>query len=281
MPDIRNIGKLIYQLTSASALQDTDLFAISSADNLTRRISLGQIKESFKGDFYSNNDIDQLLDELRDRINNLNNDLFQFENDIADLRNSFNKSINNLEAYVKNNYYNMENMDIIINDIRSDIDALSNHVDDIENTLRNEFNTGLTNLSNHVDSVESSLNTKITELKSYVDTADQALRTDYTDQINTVKNDLSNNYYNRTSIDSFIKELDDDIASINETLSTYEDTHTDIYNKVSANTTSITNLNTTLTKRIDSLETKLNGLITYGTAIPDTLATGKVYLQYF
>ena len=52
MSDIRTNGKQIYQLTSAAALKDTDLFVISSADNLTRSVSLNQLKTAVTHNFY-------------------------------------------------------------------------------------------------------------------------------------------------------------------------------------------------------------------------------------
>ena len=68
MSDIRNNGKLIYQLTSASALKDTDLFVISSADNLTRSITLSQLKMAVTKDYYNIDDITEILDNIREQL---------------------------------------------------------------------------------------------------------------------------------------------------------------------------------------------------------------------
>lgn len=98
MPDVRSLGtsyngKLIYQLTSAAALKDTDLFAISSSDNLTRKVSLSQIKSSVSNDFYNKNDMDKLLDELKQQIKNVSDSVFEMNNDITEFRNEFNNKL--------------------------------------------------------------------------------------------------------------------------------------------------------------------------------------------
>lgn len=154
-------GKLIYQLTSASALRDTDLFAISSTDNLTRNVSLGQIKAAVASDFYNKEDANNIFEDLREQIK-----------------------------------------------------ALSDNISDVENNItefRNEFNTQL-----------------------------QELNSQITSDINTTKSELN---------------------------------------------TSINNLNTTLSKKITDLENKLtnmvNNVFSYGSSIPTTLETGKIYLQFF
>ena len=96
MPDISSLnGKLIYQLTSASALKDTDLFAISS-NNLTRSVSLLQIKLSMESIFYTKNNIDGLLDDLRGQIKKVSDEAFETVNDITEFRNEFNSKLQNL-----------------------------------------------------------------------------------------------------------------------------------------------------------------------------------------
>ena len=103
MSDIRSLsnasynGKLIYQLTDASALKDTDLFAISTTDNLTRKVSLSQIKASFNNDYYNKDESDDLLDELRQQIKDINDRIFSTNNDIAEFRNEFNTKLTNLD----------------------------------------------------------------------------------------------------------------------------------------------------------------------------------------
>lgn len=180
MSDILN-GKLIYQLTSASALRDTDLFVISSADNLTRSVTLSQLRSAVTSG-YSNDEIDTLIDDLKMQLKDISDRMSDYENDIFEFRNEF------------NNY---------LNDIRS---SFTNEI----NNVRSEFNSNITKL-------ETNVNKQFTETNKHI----SDLRT----------------------------------------------------------------MDTSLTNKINEVDTRLtnaiNGLISYGTAVPSTLATGKIYLQYF
>ena len=196
MSDIIN-GKLIYQLTSASALKDTDLFVISSADNLTRSITMSQLKLAIISDLYAKEDINDMIDDLKLQIKGVADRMTDYENNISEFRNEFNNQLNE----IRNNF-------------TTEI-----------NNVRSEFNV-------RVDELEADMNKQITS---------------------TIKSisDLS------TSVDNRFKTVN----------------------------TNITNLNNSLTDKINEVDERLtntiNGLISYGTTIPTTLATGKVYLQYF
>lgn len=118
MPDVRNLstgqtpsqvvydGKLIYELVKVQTLRDTDLFAISTTDSLTRAVSLKQIKTSISSDYYSITDIDNLLDSIRRQIQILNQDIFnlraEVNEDISDLRNLINTTKVELENMIRN-----------------------------------------------------------------------------------------------------------------------------------------------------------------------------------
>ena len=197
MSDISK-GKLIYQLTSASALKDTDLFVISSADNsLTRSITLSQLKLATLNGLYKNEEIDDKFDELKLQIKKISDNMSEYDNDVSELRNEFNAHLNQIR-----------------NDFTFEI-----------NSVRSEFNNAISNL-------ESDVNNKFTNTNKAI-------------------SDLSTSTNNR-------------------------------FNTVNTN---ITNLDTSLSKKINDVDVKLtnaiNGLISYGTAVPTSLATGKVYLQYF
>lgn len=173
MPDVRALpssfnGKLIYQLTSATALKDTDLFAISTSDHLTRSVTLSQIKAFATSDVYNIDDIDNKLTELKLQIKNMGDQIFELDNDITEFKNEF---INKL----------------------------------------NELNESLTQTINNLD-----------------------------------------------------KKLTENIEQVNNSL-----------------TTKINNTETSLTQKIEALDKKLESWIMYGTAVPTTLPTGRVYLQYF
>lgn len=173
MPDIRALpssmnGKLIYQLQSVTELSGDDKFAISTSNNLTRAVTLSQIKKFATSDMVSNDDLENALQELRGNIQTVTNNVNELTEKVSTLDNTLNTAITN---------WNLA----------------------LEQT-KNEFN----------------------------------------------------------------KNLKDEIDNLNNSL-----------------TTKINNTETSLTQKIEALDKKLESWIMYGTAVPTTLPTGRVYLQYF
>lgn len=146
-------GKLIYQLTSASALRDTDLFAISSTDNLTRSVSLGQIKAAVSTDFYNKEDANEVFDELRQQIKNLSDDVTGVENTIADTRNEFNTQLQELNTQLTTD----------INNTRSTLNTSINNLD--------------TKLSNRINELDSKLTMMINDIFTWGDDIPTTLET--------------------------------------------------------------------------------------------------------
>lgn len=189
MPDIRQAaqgkneivynGKFIYQLTSAASLKDTDLFAISTSNYLTRSVSLKQIKSFVTNDFYDKDDIQVLLDELRKLIQDLGDDIFNLRQEITDFENHVEETMN-----------------------------------DIRNTLNKRMDLLEKTLNERIDNLEQELNTKIDNLEN---------------------------------------KHDQDIQNLREYIDNVQ----------------------------DDLEEMIRGWILYGISAPSSLATGRVYLQYF
>ena len=151
-------GKLIYQLTSASALRDTDLFAISSTDNLTRNVSLGQIKAAVATDFYNKEDANKVFDELRQQIKDLSDDVAGVENTITETRNEFNTQLQQL-----NNQLTTD-----INNTRSTLNTTINNLDTKLSTRITELDTKLTNMINNVFSWGDTIPTTLETGKIYL-----------------------------------------------------------------------------------------------------------------
>ena len=93
MSDIRTNGKQIYQLTSASALKDTDLFVISSADNLTRSITLNQLKLAVTRNFHNKDEMTEILDTIREQVKGIADHLSNSDDNTSDFRNHFNNQL--------------------------------------------------------------------------------------------------------------------------------------------------------------------------------------------
>lgn len=179
MSDIRNLpksgayanGKLIYQLVSASSLKDTDLFAISTSDNLTRKVTLTQIKKSFSNEFYNKDDIDILLDELRKEIKNINKYITDLENDITEFRNEFNNKLNQLRQEFNEDINNLDQkFTNLINDINQDINAITNRVDSLEqnfNAFKSQTESNITNINKRIDALDKEIDEKLNNLIAY------------------------------------------------------------------------------------------------------------------
>lgn len=217
MPDSRAIpsyynGKLIYQLTSASALKETDLFAISTSDNLTRNVTVHQVKSFITNGDYTNEDIDNMYQRLMDLIKQTQNQIVLLQNDITEFRNEFNNKLNQLNQ-----------------------------------NLLNEINTVDSKLTESINNLDESVNTRIDN------------------EVKVINNNINNL---NVSLSNRITKLDTDINNR-------------IDNEVNTINNSITNLDTSLSKKISDLDTKLESWILYGTAIPTSLPTGRLYLQYF
>ena len=158
-------GKLIYQLTSASALKDTDLFVISSADRLTRSITLSQLREAINGDRYSNDKITELLDELKLQIKNITDSLSEYDNNLSEFRNEFNTQLQSLRtSYISDLNNTKSEINTRITILENDMFEEFESVKDIISELTKNTNNKFTEYNNNLTSVNTSLQQRITEL---------------------------------------------------------------------------------------------------------------------
>lgn len=121
MSDIRSqSGKLIYDLTSAEALTDTDIIPIST-NYLTRSITLSQLKLYTNAGIYTSQEVDELIDNLvNDKIALINKDIFDLRNDITEFRNEF---ITKLSELSEDLFEEVNNIDQRVTDLTNDLRA--------------------------------------------------------------------------------------------------------------------------------------------------------------
>lgn len=175
MPDIRQMpasfnGKLIYQLTSASALKDTDLFAISTSENLTRKVSVTQIKSYVTNDILQYiSDIDSLINDIKQQITEINNHISDVENDISEYRNEFNMALNNLQEYL---LQVINNLDTKVNlRITQEVNDLDTRIDIEVNAIDEKIN----NLSQKISDLEKKMNDMFSSFISWGNTIPTSL----------------------------------------------------------------------------------------------------------
>lgn len=151
-------GKLIYQLTSASALRDTDLFAISSSDNLTRNVSLGQIKAAVSSEFYNKEDANEIFDEIKQQIKTLSDNIASVENTITENRNEFNAQLQSLNTQLTQE----------INETKSTLNISINNLNDTLSTRISNLENKLTTMVNNVFAWGEDIPTKLESGKIYL-----------------------------------------------------------------------------------------------------------------
>ena len=106
-----------------------------------------------------------------------------------------------------------------------------------------------------------------------MNTSITSLDTKLTKSINDAKTELGNRITNE------VKTLNTTITNLDTKLTkNINDAKTELGDRI---TNEVKTLNTTITNLETSLTNKINSLISYGTSVPTTLATGKVFLQYF
>lgn len=151
-------GKLIYQLTSASALRDTDLFPISSSDNLTRNVSLGQIKVYVSNEFYNKEDANDIFDEIKQQIKTLSDNIASVENTITENRNEFNVQLQTLNTQLTSD----------INETKSTLNTSINNLNNNLSTRISDLEKKLTTMVNNVFAWGEDIPTKLESGKIYL-----------------------------------------------------------------------------------------------------------------
>ena len=173
------------------------------------------------------------------------------------LRNAFNgdtatENLNNL-------YYSVEKINELLDHVWDDIGKINTKLDSLEDRINNIYNdlgADLSDFKNYVEQIYA-------ELKL----ADKNLNTKI-DNVNTTLNN---------KIDDLDQELSDRITNVQNTLNQKIDQLEEDL------TQEINRVETELDARLEIVENKLANItgIDIGTAVPSTLANGRIYLQYF
>lgn len=138
-------GKRIQELLEVSQIHADSYFLVSETD-LTRKITLQNLRNTFNGDsatenlnnvYYSVEKINELLNHAYDEINKINT------------------KIDNIQ----------DRLDTIYNDIGADLSEFKKYVGQIYEDLK----LADTNLSIKIDNTKQELNTKITEVNNKLD----------------------------------------------------------------------------------------------------------------
>ena len=235
-------GKRIEELLEISRVSSDSFFLISETD-LTRKITLQNLRNAFNGDsatdnlnnlYYSVEKINELLGHIRDDIDKINSRLDNLEDRITNIYDDIGADLSEFKKYVEQIYAELKLAD---QTLQNNINSAKTELTQLINQTKTELEQDITDLDEKIDNVNSTLGDRITTLNNRV----SQINTDLTNKINNVNTTLGNS----------ITAVENDIDSLGD--------------------------------RITAVENKLTGItsIRYGSSVPSTLATGAIYLQYF
>ena len=235
-------GKRIEELLEISRVSSDSFFLVSETD-LTRKITLQNLRNAFNGDsatdnlnnlYYSVEKINELLGHIRDDIDKINSRLDNLEDRITNIYDDIGADLSEFKKYVEQIYAELKLAD---QTLQNNINSAKTELTQLINQTKTELEQDITDLDEKIDNVNSTLGDRITTLNNRV----SQINTDLTNKINNVNTTLGNR----------ITEVENDIDSLGD--------------------------------RITAVENKLTGItsIRYGSSVPSTLATGAIYLQYF
>lgn len=235
-------GKRIEELLEISRVSSDSFFLISETD-LTRKITLQNLRNAFNGDsatdnlnnlYYSVEKINELLGHIRDDIDKINSRLDNLEDRITNIYDDIGADLSEFKKYVEQIYAELKLAD---QTLQNNINSAKTELTQLINQTKTELEQDITDLDEKIDNVNSTLGDRITTLNNRV----SQINTDLTNKINNVNTTLGNR----------ITTVENDIDSLGD--------------------------------RITAVENKLTGItsIRYGSSVPSTLATGAIYLQYF
>lgn len=235
-------GKRIEELLEISRVSSDSFFLVSETD-LTRKITLQNLRNAFNGDsatdnlnnlYYSVEKINELLGHIRDDIDKINSRLDNLEDRITNIYDDIGADLSEFKKYVEQIYAELKLAD---QTLQNNINSAKTELTQLINQTKTELEQDITDLDEKIDNVNSTLGDRITTLNNRV----SQINTDLTTKINNVNTTLGNR----------ITEVENDIDSLGD--------------------------------RITAVENKLTGItsIRYGSSVPSTLATGAIYLQYF
>lgn len=160
-------GKRIEELLEVSQIHTDSYFLVSEAD-LTRKITLQNLRNAFNGDtatenlnnvYYSVEKINELLDHIYDDIDKINTKIDNMQDRIDNIYNDIGADLSEFKKYVEQIYEELKladkNLDTKIEHTKIELDQK------IENTK--------TELNNTINNVREELTNKITDVNNKLD----------------------------------------------------------------------------------------------------------------
>ena len=186
-------GKRIEELLEISRVSSDSFFLVSETD-LTRKITLQNLRNSFNGDsatdnlnnlYYSVEKINELLGHIRDDIDKINSRLDNLEDRITNIYDDIGADLSEFKKYVEQIYAELKLADQAL---QNNINSAKTELTQLINQTKTELEQDITDLDEKIDNVNSTLGDRITTLNNRV----SQINTDLTNKINNVNTTLGN-----------------------------------------------------------------------------------------
>lgn len=186
-------GKRIEELLEISRVSSDSFFLVSETD-LTRKITLQNLRNAFNGDsatdnlnnlYYSVEKINELLGHIRDDIDKINSRLDNLEDRITNIYDDIGADLSEFKKYVEQIYAELKLAD---QTLQNNINSAKTELTQLINQTKTELEQDITDLNEKIDNVNSTLGDRITTLNNRV----SQINTDLTNKINNVNTTLGN-----------------------------------------------------------------------------------------
>lgn len=187
-------GKRIEELLEISRVSSDSFFLVSETD-LTRKITLQNLRNAFNGDsatdnlnnlYYSVEKINELLGHIRDDIDKINSRLDNLEDRVTNIYDDIGADLSEFKKYVEQIYAELKLADQTLqNNINSAKTELTQLINQTKTELEQDINNleqDITDLDEKIDNVNTTLGNRITEVENDIDSLG--------DKITAVENDI-------------------------------------------------------------------------------------------
>lgn len=186
-------GKRIEELLEISRVSSDSFFLVSETD-LTRKITLQNLRNAFNGDsatdnlnnlYYSVEKINELLGHIRDDIDKINSRLDNLEDRITNIYDDIGADLSEFKKYVEQIYAELKLAD---QTLQNNINSAKTELTQLINQTKTELEQDITDLDEKIDNINSTLDNRITTLNNRV----SQINTDLTNKISNVNTTLGN-----------------------------------------------------------------------------------------
>lgn len=163
-------GKRIEELLEVSQIHNDSYFLVSETD-LTRKITLQNLRNAFNGDtatenlnnvYYSVEKINELLDHIYDEIDKINTKIDNMQDQIDNIYNDLGADLSEFKKYVEQIYEELkladQNLNTKIDNVKVE---LNQKIEDTKRQLQTEINNVGEELTNKIEDVNKKLDARL------------------------------------------------------------------------------------------------------------------------